>query len=326
MLRLSEDNEELQYWSKRRSSLKSISIPVSDVHGVVFGAYTCTFKKQKPTDLPPNWAAFSLIGDVRSFDFSARVPEVVECCVLGLQQIVWERRQIEKAQALATSAIMKNFAFEPWPPGFFLWMRLRFRLQEQAAKRVMAPDHMLWIVFMKCAFSSQSEFSKGRFINMAEKLQNENNFDPRFDPGLASGAGLERSGEIVKGSAQFPGRAKLEFQKERVKLIVDDEYRCPMHRFLPGAPQAVVGGCESKISLRVSVTGTLSCRDRVAERRSQTSVMSGSTLLSGGTSLEQESQADPLAGMSSAPFSPSSAGALLKAFDDAGEASGLGVV
>jgi len=241
-------------------------VPVNDILGVVFGAYTCTFKKQRTVDLPPHWAAFSLVGRSRTYDFSARDPEVVECCVRMLQRVVWDRRSPFCSPALGmlpeggseavhssdnggdasqesrqgTPAISASAsgtsgasasgppcpdlgAFEPWPLGFFLWMRLRFRLQEEAQKKSLSPDQMLWTVFMRCAFLSSDEVSKARFIDMAEKLQQENDFR---DP---SGAEMRELS------------LKIRFQKEREMDIVKDRYECHIETFLPRAPRAVVG-------------------------------------------------------------------------------------
>lgn len=140
------------------------------------------------------------------------------------QQLVWKRRAVLKDHHHHANLICPSLgAFEPWPLGFFLWMRLRFRLQEEAQKRNLRPDHMLWTVFMKCAFLTTNEVQKARFIDMAEKLQNEHAFE----------AGL---GEMRDLSV------KIRFQKEREMDIVKNRYECNIATFLPRAPSAVVGG------------------------------------------------------------------------------------
>lgn len=264
LLRLSKDHREVQLWQKHSASRVQM-VPVNEILGVVFGAYTCTFKKQRSVDMPPHWAAFSLVGRTRTYDFSARDPEVVECCVRMLQRVVWDRRSPycrpgragsaaeggpgqdasslrepaasdfgESASASLPSANASVSstgssppcpdlgAFEPWPLGFFLWMRLRFRLQEEAQKKSLGPDHMLWTVFMRCAFLSSDEVSKARFIDMAEKLQQENNFSD------------------LSGAEMRELSLKIRFQKEREMDIVKDRYECHIETFLPRAPRAVV--------------------------------------------------------------------------------------
>merc|ERR1711879_846327 len=91
-LKLSDDRQEFSFWSKHRSRHFQVAVPISDILGVVFGAYTCTFKKQRHVDQPPHWSAFSLIGRTRTYDFSAHDPQIVECCVRTLQQVIWDKR------------------------------------------------------------------------------------------------------------------------------------------------------------------------------------------------------------------------------------------
>lgn len=244
VLRLSEDNQELQYWPRSVSSALSLwsspadekydvprnkdSVLLNEIIGVIFGAYTCTFKKLKPNSLPPHWASFSLVATSRTYDFSSSNPYVVECCVRGLQQLVWDRRSIAPESSFSSVSAAPTpltVGAKPWPHGFFLWMRLRFRLQEQAQNSCLGPDHMLWIVLMRCAFKSSDEVSKLRFMEMAEKLYPEDN------PKTSS---TSKANEIQEE------RLRIRFQKQRAKDIVEDHYACHIHQFLPHAPSAVV--------------------------------------------------------------------------------------
>ncbi|CAE8715375.1 unnamed protein product, partial [Polarella glacialis] len=91
ILRLSEDRSTLVVTPKRlvltRGRIaKAVHIPITEISGVVQGAYTSTFKSLRAASKPPHWAAFSIIGACRTFDFSAEIALVVEACVLGLQQ------------------------------------------------------------------------------------------------------------------------------------------------------------------------------------------------------------------------------------------------
>eukprot|EP00747_Dinoflagellata_sp_TGD_P193171 gnl/TRDRNA2_/TRDRNA2_58994_c0_seq1.p1 gnl/TRDRNA2_/TRDRNA2_58994_c0~~gnl/TRDRNA2_/TRDRNA2_58994_c0_seq1.p1 ORF type:complete len:419 (+),score=73.07 gnl/TRDRNA2_/TRDRNA2_58994_c0_seq1:58-1314(+) len=228
VLRLSTDNTSLQFWPLSSSPSHGHSVSLSDISGVVFGAYTCTFKKQKAENLPPHWAAFSLISPARTYDFSAPRPEVVECCITGLQQALWQKRREDPSLTPPRIDInapnVGKTLFKPWPLGFFLWMRLRFRLQEQAQKEKLAPDHMLWVIFMRCAFKSEDELSKGRFIDMAEKLQTQCEFSADEEKGEMKNLGM-----------------RYRFQKQRVLQIVEDTYHCQMNTFLPRAPAALIG-------------------------------------------------------------------------------------
>jgi hypothetical protein len=239
LMRLSEDQEELYFWTRHRSSKWQVTVSLKDIFGVVFGAYTCTFKKQTATNMPPHWSAFSLIGRGRTYDFSARDPDVVECCVRTLQQLVWERRggiqalptdksrSWEPHQSSHSIVSMPSIKpFEPWPVGFFLWMRLRFRLQQEAQKRSLGPEYMLWTVFMRCAFLSTNEVTKARFIDMAEKLIQE--------LGLTSSSGMQELS------------VKINFQKDRQMDIVKDRYVCRIENFMPRAPSGVVGGSRER--------------------------------------------------------------------------------
>merc|ERR1712146_265641 len=74
---------------------------------------------------------------------------------------------------------------------------------------------------MTCAFLSTSDVTKARFIDMAEKLQEEHKI------------GMPKGTEVRDLSA------KMKFQKEREMDIVKDRYECNIHVFLPHAPQAV---------------------------------------------------------------------------------------
>jgi len=234
LLKLSQNRQELHFWPLHRSEAWKVTVPIRDLIGVVFGAYTCTFKKQSSSTLPPHWAAFSLISRSRTYDFSARDPEVVESCVRTFQQLIWDKRatlqlssscQEERARVIAPSL----GAFEPWSFGFFLWMRLRFRLQEEAVKRSLRSNHMLWIVFMKCAFLSTSEVTKARFIDMAEKLEKETFMRESTQGGPNGGTEMRELS------------VKIQFQKEREMDIVKDRYECRIDTFLPRAPAAVKG-------------------------------------------------------------------------------------
>lgn len=228
-LRLRREQDELMicFWPAHRSSSWKISVPVRDIIGVVFGAYTCTFKRQSNQNMPPHWAAFSLVGRHRTYDFAARDPEVVECCVRTFQKAICEKRS-EMIERGRLGIPIKDLAcpdlgtFDPWPLGFFLWMRLRFRLQDEASKRRLGVDHMLWIVFMKCAFLTSDERSKARFIDMAEQLHRDGTFEP--------------------GSTEMRDLStKIQFQKDREMAIVKDRYECRVDTFLPRAPTAVLG-------------------------------------------------------------------------------------
>jgi len=230
VLQLSEDKGTLQYWPRSRPRSWAKVVQLKEILGVVFGAYTHTFKKQRASEVPPHWASFSLVGLDRSYDFSAKIPDTVECCIRGFQQVLWKRQQQAIAASLSapnpvSAQPMRQFtAAEPWSLGLFLWMRLRFRLQEEAQKRSLGPDHMLWVVFMHCAFKSSDELTKARFIHMAEGLKDQYQFRVDVGPDMR---------DLY---------LKIRFQKERVLEIVEDRYECHIHTFLPRAPSAVVGG------------------------------------------------------------------------------------
>jgi len=213
MIRLIDDAE-LRYWSKNKSSSSAVSVPMDAFRGVVFGAYTITFKRQR-RNMPPHWAAFSLVGNVRTWDFSACSPETVECCVLGLQHVIWER-----SQSIPQSVFP---SWKPWPLGCFLWMRLRFRLQEQAQKGCVVLGQALWIVFMQCAFTCSDDHSKSRFIDMARKLMLDHDDIRQVD-------GTEEMRNL---------QLKMRFQKERVQAIIQDRYECQLRAVLPRAPVSI---------------------------------------------------------------------------------------
>jgi len=264
LLRLSKDKEELIFGAMHHSAWQ-VTVPLKELIGVVFGAYTLTFKKQSAKSSPPHWAAFSLVARDRTYDFSCRDPEIVECCVRTFQQLIWDRRyslaigkspkpSIAIKCGRAEEIIDRDRdiicpglgAFRPWPTGFFLWMRLRFRLQEEAQKRNLEPDHMLWTVFMRAAFLSDNEVTKARFIDMAEKLQTEHAFT------LAN--------EMRDLSV------KIQFQKEREMDIVKDRYECHIDTFLPSAPTAVTGGATKRTSQLIPIPTTPSS----ASKRNET--------------------------------------------------------
>lgn len=248
LLRLSKEQDEIIIWSPHgMKAFKKAVVPIRELVGVTYGAYTCTFKNLSPVNLPPNWAAFSLIGRDRTYDFSAREPDVVECCVRTLQRLLYERRSSPILDSSHSSlsnhmpachhgpskghkthmACPQMGAFEPWRLGFFLWMRLRFRLQEAAQQRNIRLDHMLWTVFITCAFISTSDVTKAKFIDMAEKLQVEHAFPTQ---------GLESR---PQGLEVRDLSAKIKFQKEREMEILKDRYECDIGQFLPHAPAAV---------------------------------------------------------------------------------------
>merc|ERR1719453_1709046 len=95
---LSKDYQDLYYRPKSRKGAPltpgaagTVTVPLSEALGIVYGAYTATFKKLKLQDVPPHWAAFSIVSRYRTYDFTCRSPEAVEACVMGLQHVIYER-------------------------------------------------------------------------------------------------------------------------------------------------------------------------------------------------------------------------------------------
>lgn len=230
VLKVDLDKGVLEIWPTGekwfRKKVASI-VDLSSLTGVVFGAYTYTFKKQREKNCPPCWSTFSLIGTHRTYDFSSRLPEVVESAVRGLQQIIWDMTRVPATlqpdlSALSVKRDDGGHVFRPMDLGFFLWMRMRFRLQEAAGEQNIGSDFMLWMVFMRCAFRSTSEIQKQRFIHMAHKLHQP----PWQLP--------------VEDQWANQTLAKVQFQRDRVVAMVSDSYDCKIHMFLPRAPHAVV--------------------------------------------------------------------------------------
>lgn len=216
---LSEDYQDLFYRPKNRKSPSCIvTVPLSEALGVVYGAYTSTFKQLKDSAMPPHWAAFSLVSRYRTYDFSARSAEAVEACVMGLQHIIYERRQDKHASSSRMTAL------EPWTLGFFLWMRLRFRLQEEAVKANTDPTRMLWIVFMRCAFACPEENSKRRFIGMAKRLERD----------LKGSKKVEDLDISTKESRYM----RVLCQKNRAENIIKGVWYCMIEQYIPYTAKA----------------------------------------------------------------------------------------
>lgn len=228
VLKLNLEKHVLEIWPvgrkwfrKREASI----IEIAGLAGVIFGAYTYTFKKQRDSNCPPCWSTFSLVGAHRTYDFSSRLPEVVESAVRGLQQIIWDLTGIPRAPDPLPPGIEGEDGSRAVPPmnlGFFLWMRMRFRLQEAAGDQGIGPNYMLWMLFMGCAFRSKSEIQKQRFIHMAHKLH-----QTPWD--------LPKESDWANQTL-----AKVQFQRDRVVAMVSHSYDCKIHTFLPRAPHAVV--------------------------------------------------------------------------------------
>lgn len=213
LLWLSEDYQDLYYKRKNSKISSAVAVPLSEALGVVYGAYTSTFKRQKDSDMPPHWAAFSIVSRYRTYDFSAHHSQAVEAAVMGLQQVIWERRQ-DKHES---GSSIKMSPLKPWSLGFFLWMRLRFRLQEHALKAKTDPNHMLWIVFMRCAFACPEENSKRRFIGMAKRL--------------------EKDLKLMQGSWEVgdidPAHMRTLCQKNRAENIIKGVWYCMIDQYIP---------------------------------------------------------------------------------------------
>lgn len=224
-LGLSKDNLSVEFWPQYRGAegqAHATQVPFAHIVGVVFGAYTVTFKRLRSSDMPPEWAAFSLVCRDRTYDFSARLPEAVECSITGFQELIWRSRLQDPQSTLDASPVAAPS--KPWQTGFFLWMRLRFRLQEAAQKARLHPHHELWIVLVRCAFQSSDAHTKHRFLDMASKLQHIFNIDPKNLTADMHAIALT-----------------LNFQKERVQEIIEDRYECNTLSFLPQAPPAIAG-------------------------------------------------------------------------------------
>jgi hypothetical protein len=219
ILRLSDDESRIQFWPSRwgaRGASSAVTVVFSELLGIVFGAYTCTFKRQRASELPPHWSAFSLVAEHRTYDFSSASPIVVECCVRGLQELFIQRK------AESASPLDGVVSLQPFPLGLFLWMRVKFRLQEHAQQCSLRTYSMLWKVFMQCALRSPNEISKHRFISMAERLQTKFDFDPQ-----------------KRGTDMQDLSIRMNFQKERVMKIVGDQWVCNIEDVLPRIPAAL---------------------------------------------------------------------------------------
>lgn len=223
-LRLSADNHEILYGPRTEGAdpeedyskfaKNAAAVPINEILGVVFGAYTCTFKKQKPRHIPPHRSAFSLIGRHRTYDFRSDDPEVVETCILGIQQLTWD---------LARETGTTRHKLPPWSLGAFLWMRLRFRLQETARKAGTDMAQMLWIVFMRCAFAEENILVKRRFLEMAGYLER------RYGLERGQGASTGMSAEHLRTL----------YQRDRAEAILEGHYECKLEQCLPRAPPGV---------------------------------------------------------------------------------------
>eukprot|EP00927_Polykrikos_kofoidii_P038547 TRINITY_DN32953_c0_g1_i1.p1 TRINITY_DN32953_c0_g1~~TRINITY_DN32953_c0_g1_i1.p1 ORF type:complete len:307 (-),score=27.76 TRINITY_DN32953_c0_g1_i1:71-991(-) len=206
VLSLDEDGETLLFRPKRLSKSWSVSVSLSEIRGIVFGANTSTFKRLKASDVPPHWAAFSLICRRRTYDFSCSSSDVVESCVRGLQQVLWQRRPA------SPRGISPTF---PWPLGLYLWMRLRLRLQDAACKSTLSVEHQLWIVFTSCSLKSSDELTKSRFMFMAGSLSEKYRFD------------------YAKNTDLKDIHHKILFQRDRINDIDENRYASQIQCSLP---------------------------------------------------------------------------------------------
>eukprot|EP00916_Digyalum_oweni_P007786 GHVL01013098.1.p1 GENE.GHVL01013098.1~~GHVL01013098.1.p1 ORF type:complete len:282 (-),score=26.30 GHVL01013098.1:777-1622(-) len=135
---------------------KEKHVKLSTIIGIIFGACSWTFKRISPASRPPNWAAFSLITEERTYDFVCYHPNIIECCVLGLQELI--QRPFNR------HALYKVLDFHVLSLGEFLWMRARFKLNEMATLEGVTETLMLWVILMKSALQATNVAHKIRFL------------------------------------------------------------------------------------------------------------------------------------------------------------------
>ncbi|CEM31327.1 unnamed protein product [Vitrella brassicaformis CCMP3155] len=140
-------------------TIKWKKVLLEDVLGVVFGAYTFTFKRLQADFRPPHWAAFSLVLKSRTYDFSCAHRSAIECFTIGLQELLPEEGK---------PSLMR---LRPVRLGPFLWMSARHRLHSLAAMEDLSLPLTLWIVLIQSALQSPNLHTKGICIIAALHLE-----------------------------------------------------------------------------------------------------------------------------------------------------------